>query len=398
MRGQVIQEAFHLYEDPRIVGGRRQDQVAVAENGSDDLACRRHGNIEHVGRDALFPQTDRKAFRRVFGMMIDRGIGDHDAGLFRRVGGPVLVAVHDIRDILSPHEAVKRTQILNLKTCRLLQDSGYLVPVLPHDIRVIPACLFQIIPVKVHLIRKERTVCGAEGSEGIGGEKNPVGGIVGHHDLRPVDHRSIYEGQCMRTAREGLSLLHDDTHRIHVKREILLHHDRKLLVAEDPDIRIAPHQLFERRAVVRFHVMHHDIVQMTAGKRIFDILKEHCSDRGIHRVEQNSLLIQKQVGIIGNPARNRIDALKHGKPSVICTHKDQVIRYLSAAIHCISSFLYSPSKAFFIFSRNDFFFFFGSSSASATLPRLFPVRESKCLSASFASSFRRVGVRIVRVT
>ena len=268
--------------------------------------------------------------------MIDGRVRDDNACLLRPVGCPVLIDVDDIADILPPDEAMERAQILNVKAGRLLQDCSHLRPVLADDVGIVSSCLIQVISVKIDLIREQGSVQRAEGAERVCGEQDAAGRIIGHHDLRPVDHRSIHERQCMRAAAEGVPFLHDLRHAIHVKCEILLHHDSQLLVADDLHIRVAADKLFKSRAVVRLHMMDHDIVKMAAVQAFFNILKKHGAHSRIDRIKEYSLLVKEQIRVVGDSSRYRIDSLKHRQAPVIRADPEQVLCHISEAIHIFS--------------------------------------------------------------
>ena len=228
---------------------------------------------------------------------------------------------------------MERAQILDIKAGSLLQDCSHLRPVLADDIGIISSRLIQVIPVKIDLVRKQSTVQSTEGTERVSGEQNAIGRIIGHHDLRPVNHRSIHKRQSVSAAAEGIPLFHDLRHAIYVKCEILLHHDSQLLVADDLHIRIAADKFLQSRTVVRLHMMDNDIVQMAAVQGFFNIFKKHSSDSCIDCIKQNSLLVKEQIRVVGNSSRYRIHALKHCQASVVRADPDQVICHFSEAIH-----------------------------------------------------------------
>ena len=57
-------------------------------------------------------------------------------------------------------------------------------------------------------------------------------------------------------------------------------------------------RLAERRAVVRLHVIHHHIVQGPAGQGKLQVLEEPLPHGLVHRVHQDRLFIQHQIGIV----------------------------------------------------------------------------------------------------
>ena len=53
-----------------------------------------------------------------------------------------------------------------------------------------------------------------------------------------------------------------------------------------------------------------DVIQCTARKDMFQILKEQVVDGSIYRIQQNRLLVQQDIGIIGNASADRVDVFK----------------------------------------------------------------------------------------
>ena len=64
-------------------------------------------------------------------------------------------------------------------------------------------------------------------------------------------------------------------------------------------------------------MLDHEIIKLPSLEHLGDVLKKHLADCPVHRVEQDCLLIQQQIGIVRNAIRHGVDALKHRKPPVI---------------------------------------------------------------------------------
>ena len=73
---------------------------------------------------------------------------------------------------------------------RLFQHVLHRRAVFAHDVGVIPAGIVQPLLLEIHLVGKDVAVHSAEGAEGVGAEQSLLRGIIGHHDLRPVDQRA----------------------------------------------------------------------------------------------------------------------------------------------------------------------------------------------------------------
>ena len=99
----------------------------------------------------------------------------------------------------------------NVQSGELLQRGLHLEAVLAHDIAVIAAGVVQPVPVEVQLVVKQIAARGAKGAESVGGEEKLLAGLIGHHDLRPVDHGSHMEVEGMPAQGEGIPLLDGDS-------------------------------------------------------------------------------------------------------------------------------------------------------------------------------------------
>ena len=214
-----------------------------------------------------------------------------------------------------------------------LQQGLDLGAVLAHDIGVIAAGIVQPVPRKVHLIGKEVAVQGAEGAECVGGEQDLVGGVIGHHHLRPVDHGGHDEGEGMAAGAEGVPLLHHHGAAGDVAVEELADHGHGLGVGDHLGIRPAAQDLAQGGAVVRLHVVDHHIVQGTARQGKLQILQEPLAHSSVHCVQQDGLLIQHQIGVVADAPGDGIDALEFGEPPVGGAQPVQVVADIAHAVH-----------------------------------------------------------------
>ena len=111
---------------------------------------------------------------------------------------------------------------------------------------------------------------------------------------------------------ERLALLHDPDSAGIILAEKLADHHGRFFAANDLRLRMAQQQLRKRCGMIRFHMLHNHIFQRTPGQHMGQILKKHPADGLVDRIEQNGLLIQKQIRVVGDALRHRIDAFEHG--------------------------------------------------------------------------------------
>ena len=228
------------------------------------------------------------------GVAIDAAIDDDDGLVFGLVAAPKVVLGDKPFDILAPDGAVERAYHLDVQRGGFLEEGLHLHTVFADDVDEVASGVVEPFAGEVELIGIEVAAERAEGAEGVGGEEDVVGGVVGDHHLGPVDHGGHGEGEGVATQREGVALFDDDMLICrHVGTEELLHHLRGLGGAHHRGFGVAQQQVGQRGGMVGLHVVDNHIVQLTARKGGGHILEELLASRGIDRVEQRSLLIQK---------------------------------------------------------------------------------------------------------
>ena len=76
-----------------------------------------------------------------------------------------------------------------------------------------------------------------------------------------------------------------------------------------------------------------DIVQLPVAQGVLQILKELGLDGPVHRIKENRLLVQQQVGVEGHSPGDRMGAFEQGMLAVIAADPDQIFRDMTGAIH-----------------------------------------------------------------
>ena len=165
-----------------------------------------------------------------------------------------------------------------------------------------------------------------------------------------MDHGGHDEGEAVAAGVQRVALL--DQHRaggeIHAQK--LLHHGLDLGVADDLGLGIALQQQLLGGGVVRLHVLHHQVVQLAAVQGMGHILQKYAVHGLVHRVEEDGLLVEKQVRVIGNAVGHAVDALEAGKPPVVGADPDQILGHFSRAVHKCSL----PPCGAVLFGLNEF--------------------------------------------
>ena len=68
---------------------------------------------------------------------------------------------------------------------------------------------------------------------------------------------------------------------------------------------------------------------------MLDVLKEYLTDAPVHRVKQHGLLVQHQIGVVGDAARNGVDVLKQRQAAVTAAHPIHILCNLLYAMHVV---------------------------------------------------------------
>ena len=193
----------------------------------------------------------------------------------------------------------------------LFQQGLNLGTVLAHDADVVPPCLAG--PVLLHI------QC-AELAEAVGGEQHLVVGIIGHNDLRPVDHGSGNKGQGVLAQGQGGAFAHHDSTVSVVIAEELLHHVEGLGGGHHCCVGVDLQKIGDVGGMVRLHMLYHQVVRLTAGQRVLNIVQPLVGEIAVHRVHNGDLLVQNDVGVVSHAARHHILALEQVYLMIVDTH------------------------------------------------------------------------------
>ena len=209
---------------------------------------------------------------------------------------------------------------------QLLEDGLDLAAVLADDVGVVPPGLVQVLPVEVGLVGVQGAGQGLEGPEGVGGEEDPLGDVVGEHDLGPVDHHGEDEAQGVLPGGDLVALLHlDDVLRPDVVE--VLHHVEGLAVPDDGDVRPGLQDLGDACAVVGLHVVDHEVVQVPSVQRGAEVPPELGGDGCVAGVQEAGLLVPDEVAVVGDPLGDGEGPLEDGGGAVVAADPVDVVPY-----------------------------------------------------------------------
>ena len=85
--------------------------------------------------------------------------------------------------------------------------------------------------------------------------------------------------------------------------------------------------------MVRFHVLNDDKIQIFAVQRVFQIFKEGFTDRLVHRIKKNVDIVEQQISVVGNAARDGVNSLEHCKAPIVGADPDEIICNFFCTIH-----------------------------------------------------------------
>ena len=183
------------------------------------------------------------------------------------------------------------------------------------------------------LVREELAVQGTEGAESVGGEEHAVGQVKGHHGLRPVDHGRVHEGHGVGAEAPGVAFLHfGDLLGLDGEAE-LAEDDDRLRGGDDLHFRPAEQDLLDGSGVIGFHVVDDHVVQGAAPEHGLDVFNELASHGPVRGIEENGLLVQQHVGVVGDAVVKGMDIFEQGQAVIIRADPVEVVCHFAVVIH-----------------------------------------------------------------
>ena len=308
---QMVDEFLHEGEYVGVIGGGGQHQLAVTEGILHSLGHIGPGQVmdDHLGAALGFQLLHQQLYCGL-GVAVDGGVGHHDALALHPVGGPDVVQIDVVAQILGEDGAVEGADDGDIQRGGLFQQSLDLGTVLAHDTDVIPPRL--IGPVLFHIQR-------AELAKTVGGEQDFVIGIIGNDNLRPVDHGGGNKRQGVLTQAQGIALADDNAAVGIVISKELLHHGESLGGGYHSGLGIDLQEIGNVGGVVRLHMLHHQIIRLAALEGVLDVVQPFVGKILVHGVHDGDLVIHNGVGIVGHTVGDHILPLEQVDLVVIDT-------------------------------------------------------------------------------
>ena len=285
---QMRDERVHEWEDFGIVRRGREHELTVLEGGFHRFGHVVTGKIEHFDVAAFGFQLLDKQLDGFLGMSVDGRVGDGDAGGFNAVGGPCVVEVQIVAEILREDGAMCRADDGDVQFRGFLEERLDLRTVFSDDADVITAGFarpaFRIFDV----VR-------AELAEAVRGEEDFVLRVIGDDDFRPMDHGGGHEGERMLAEGERVAFGDDDAAVFIVCSEEVLHHRESLGGGDDGRRLVGVHEGGDVARVVRLHVVDDQIVGGFAAEHVFDVAEPFVAEADIDGVDDGGLAVNDGV-------------------------------------------------------------------------------------------------------
>ena len=285
------------------------------------------------GLAGLLPDGSGSSHGRAGGIAVQSAVNDGDIFCLGCIGGPLLVEIQQIAQVLAPYRTMQRQQHLNIQLRGFLQDALDLRSVFAYDIGVISSGVVQIFFLIIMLIREDAAVNSAPGTESVRGENSLVDIIIRQQDFGPVDHGSRYKADVMLAGVKDGTLLQDLAGHILQFREELFRELQRLHAACQCYIGEKRYDPGDLGAVVGLHVENNKIIQLPAFHGSGQVLKELAGDGGVGRIKKNSLLIEQQIAVIGNAVGEWEQILKTGDAPVAGADPQNILRDLLCIDH-----------------------------------------------------------------
>ena len=219
--------------------------------------------------------------------------------------------------IFRQNRTVQGTDFLDIQRTCYLQELLYLQTVFSDDADEITACF--IIP------RFLAVEC-AEFSEAVCCEQNLVGAVVCNHNLRPVYHRSEYEGQNVFSKRKGLAVLYFQflSGEIHLGEKVF-HHSKGFCICNNGCFRICFYEVFNICRVIRLHVLYDQVIRLSAIQCFRNIFQPFIRKVCIYGIHNCSFFIENYVRIVCHAVRHFVLTFKQVYLMIVDSRVDNIL-------------------------------------------------------------------------
>ena len=330
---EVGEEVFDGCEEAVVVGAGGEDDMAGAEAFGYQFADMCVAGV--VGLDATHATLAEQCAKSQgggFGVAIDAAIDDDHGLLFWLILAPHVVLADKPTEIFSPHGSVQRAYHLDVECGGFLEHILHLHAVFANDVDVVAAGVADPLMLEVHLVGEEVAAEGTEGAEGVGGEEDLRGAVVGHHHLGPVHHGSHGEDQRVGAGADGVALF--DGHQLcGLGAEELLHHLCCFGSGDHRSLGVAQQEVHQRGGMVGLHVVDDDVVEWAAREGCGDVFKELRCDRGIGGVEEDGFVIQQYIAVVADAAGDGVGVFEQGESAVAGADVEEVVVDMGYVVH-----------------------------------------------------------------
>ena len=285
--------------------GDRLGKVAAADVYQTHLPC------------AALREHRAEPLGSLHGTSVYRRAGHQHAVLFRFVRTPAGVERQAALETRIYDRAVQRAYRLHIQTLEFREQRLDRAAVLPHYVEIVAPCLRS--PVGVVRNPESALRQGAELSERVGAEEHAFLLPQRHRHLGPVDHGRGEKAKSSSAEIEAVAVFHRQQPPFQA--EALVQELRKHLGGLHAEHRLHAGVCLEHPAyeagVVGFEMVDYEIVGRTARKGFRQVGLPLLRRGSVHGIEDGGLSRTKDIGIVGNPLRNRILALEKVDAEVV---------------------------------------------------------------------------------
>ena len=315
-------ELIHRRKEFGVIGGAAQDEPPIAPSIANEIGdVRTRDVVDTDALDILFGQPACDRLHHALGVAVHRAIDDRDTAL-GFVPTPTRIAFDDAGRILAPDGPVRGRDDPDVDAGEFRNSALDHGAVFPDDIgEVAQDLVFEISDV--NFIVEDTAVERAEAAEGIAGEEDAIGRIIGHHRLGPMHHGREMKTQLMLAQIERIAIVDD----VNILRDAVEFFEKTdgLLVADDREVRKVIEQQAHRTGVIRLHVVDDEIVDRTLSQRLQDLHAKVIEGGVLDRIDERDLVVADDGAVVGDAARQGPQTLEEvGIAIVDADPKDRV--------------------------------------------------------------------------
>ena len=196
---------------------------------------------------------------------------------------------------------MQRANDLNRQSAQLLQQRLHTRAVFSDNVDVITP----------RFVRPVARVAGkSEAAERVRREKDPIGLVIADHHLRPMNHRRHKKADGMRAGFQRIALADNDGAVAEIPAVKGFDHLEGLRIADDAHRRIAVGQQPQCGGMVRLHMRNDEVIDSPVACRLLDTGQPFSGHTTVGSIEQNSLFVCKQIGIVRHTVRYAVLSFK----------------------------------------------------------------------------------------